>query len=384
MNLGYCCINTELQSKGIFTSRGMRKATFEYEGLDYVSELSIKNLTDLLIILKWNVANNIFNFRISSELFPWGFTYDITTLPQYNKIDELLKEIGNYVKSNNIRVTFHPSHFNVLGSNNPLTVEKTIKELNHHNQIFDLMGLEANPYYCINIHIATTKPSKEIVAQQFCDNFQKLNINTQKRLTVENDDSVTQWSVLDLYNLIYKNIEIPIVFDEYHFLLGPQDQTMHEAFTTACSTWKVKPLIHLSSCRRIEDLQARIEAHADFIYEQPDNFEVEIDVDLECKMKEQGVLQLRKQWNNLPKVSDMSVAKRLLEMNKRDPNRKKWGEALGFFPISLSLTIKKGDNIELKTGEEGVITKYSSNSIIHVKTSSDILVVEKNQIKRVI
>jgi UV DNA damage endonuclease len=54
VNLGYCCINTELDSKGIRVNRGMIKRTFEQRGLDYVSELTILNLVDCLEILKWN------------------------------------------------------------------------------------------------------------------------------------------------------------------------------------------------------------------------------------------------------------------------------------------------------------------------------------------
>ena len=44
VNLGYACINTELQSQGIFTGRGMIRRTFDAKGLPYVSEIRLTRL----------------------------------------------------------------------------------------------------------------------------------------------------------------------------------------------------------------------------------------------------------------------------------------------------------------------------------------------------
>jgi UV DNA damage endonuclease len=385
MNLGYCCINTALQKEGIFTSRGMRKATFESKGLSYVSELALLNLYDLKKVLQWNVNHNITNFRISSDLFPWGFTYNICNLPNSDVIIRELEEIGNYIKLHGIRATFHPSHFTVLGSDNPVTVDKSIKELNHHSQIFDLMRLPATPYHCINIHLANTKPTKALAAQRFCENFPKLDENTQKRLTVENDDYTNQYSVKDLFELIYVNTGVPIVFDQFHFLLGPQDQTMSEAMFMAASTWPCKQLIHFSSARKHEDTFARITAHSDYLYERPQDFGLDVDVDVECKAKEQGVLRLLNEFNSLTPIDDMSVAKRLLEMNKYSSERQNLGEALGFFaPKSKILNVRKGDTVTLLEGQQGIVIKYPNNKEISIKTETDVLIVSKEEILSVI
>jgi len=40
-----------------------------------------------------------------------------------------MKNLGDLIKSNDIRVSFHPSHFCVLASENPDVVTKTIDEL---------------------------------------------------------------------------------------------------------------------------------------------------------------------------------------------------------------------------------------------------------------
>ncbi len=68
VNLGYACINTELRSQGILSSRTCRIATL-VKNPEALHQLIDKNLLDLLTILEWNVKNNIKLFRISSQLF---------------------------------------------------------------------------------------------------------------------------------------------------------------------------------------------------------------------------------------------------------------------------------------------------------------------------
>ena len=67
MELGYACINSTLQNtRGITTNRGMRQKTFNEKGLDYVSELALQNVKDLVTIIKWNEEKDIKLFRMSS------------------------------------------------------------------------------------------------------------------------------------------------------------------------------------------------------------------------------------------------------------------------------------------------------------------------------
>lgn len=302
MNLGYCCIClgiNEGKSKKdlILVNRGMTKKTFESKGLMYVSELSILNLKDVLKILDYNIKNNIYVYRMSSDMFPWFTHYSFKELPNHSLIESLLKEIGNKVKDNNLRVSFHPGPFCVLGSENDNVVKKTIDELNKHSELFDLMGLEQSTYYPINIHVNTTKPSLKEATDRFCKNFNLLSESCKKRLTVENDDSPNQYSVQLLYDLVYKNIKIPIVFDQFHFLNGTQDQTMEDALKLAYSTWCVKPLTHMSSSKKLEDIKSKKIAHADYIYEKIETFGLDFDVEIEAKYKDVALLQYIKDFN---------------------------------------------------------------------------------------
>lgn len=293
--IGYCCINMTLAKEGVRINRGMIKRTFLSKGLDYVSELILLNLRDTLKVLEWNVENDILLYRMSSESFPWMSEFEFEDLPNFNSIKELLERIGKFITDNNMRCGYHPSHFNVIASLNPSVVEKTIKELNKHAQIMDFMDLPKTHYYPINIHVNITKPTKEESMLRFCENFERLSESCKSRLTIENDDFGNQYSVKDLYEGLYKKINIPIVFDQFHFLHGPQDQTMEEALKLALTTWTVKPLTHMSSSKLLESNDTKIKktAHSDYIYEDIETFGFDFDTELECKQKELAVIKYK-------------------------------------------------------------------------------------------
>lgn len=300
-NLGYCCIplgcNLDKRPKDhIKVNRGMVKRTFEAKGLPYVSELIISNLEDTIKVLDYNLSQDIYIYRLSSDSFPWMSEYEFNDLPNFNKINSLLLKIGNKIKDSNIRVSYHPGPFNVLASENQSVVDKTIKELNKHAEIMDLMNLDQSTFYPINIHINTTKPTRELAAQRFVDNFSLLTDSCKKRLTIENDDSPNQYSVKMLHDWLYKEIGIPIVFDQHHFLYGPQDQSMEDAIKLAHSTWNTRAMTHMSSSKTLEDNKGRQTAHADYIYEEIKTYGLDFDTEIEAKAKDLAVIKYRKQF----------------------------------------------------------------------------------------
>jgi len=302
--IGYCCIplgcNENKKKKDHITvNRSMVKKTFLEKGLPYVAELVIENLKDTLKVLDYNIRKGIFVYRLSSDSFPWMSEYKFEDLPKFNIIQSYLKLIGDKIKTNDIRVSYHPSQFNVLASENQSVVVKTIFELNQHAELMDLMGLDKSHYYPINIHINTTKPTRELAAARFVENFKLLSDSCKARLTVENDDSPNQYSVKLLHDLVYLNIKIPIVFDQHHFNYGQQDQSMEEALRLAHSTWDVKPLTHMSSPKTLEDSTGLQTAHADYIYEEIQTFGLDFDIEIEAKAKDLAVLRYNEQFQLL-------------------------------------------------------------------------------------
>lgn len=304
-NIGYCCIpigcNVGKKKKDHITvNRGMVRKTFDAKGLPYVSELVIENLKDTLKVLDYNLSVGIYIYRLSSDSFPWMSEYEFSDLPNFKLIQILMKQIGDKAKENGIRLSYHPGPFNVISSQNDSVVEKTIKELNKHAELMDLMGLDQSHYYPINIHINITKPTCEEAAKRFVERFPMLSESCRKRLTVENDDSPNQYSVKMLYDMVYTKIGIPIVFDQHHFNYGPQDQTMEEALKLACSTWgDIRPMTHMSSPKTLEDNSGKQTAHADYIYEEIKTFGIDFDCEIEAKAKDLAVIRYRQQFQVL-------------------------------------------------------------------------------------
>ncbi len=298
---GYACLNMELREKGIFTSRTMRKKTFQEKGLEYTSELIVKNTLDLLKILKWNKENNIQVFRVSSEITPWASEYNYEDLPEFEVIKQNLKEAGNYAKENNLRLSFHPGQFNCLASEKERVVKNCIKDLDNHGKLFDLMGFERSHYNKINIHLGSTcNGNLQKAKYNFCKNFEKLSDAVKTRLTVENDDKAKMFSTKFLYENIFKEINVPIVFDSHHFTLGPQDSSYNEAFNMAYDSWPkgVKPVCHHSNGKKeYEDPTIRSKAaHSNFYYTKFDDCNKNVDVVLESKFKEKALFKYIKDF----------------------------------------------------------------------------------------
>lgn len=298
--LGYCCINLSLDRK-VTANRGMIKKTFQQKGVQYCGELAHQNIKDILTILQWNIANDIYVYRMSSDVFPWMSEYEIQDLPNFQEILPDMQAIGKFVLDNKIRLSMHPGQFDVLPSPNPSVVDKTIKDLNQHCEIMDLMGLPQTPAFPINIHVGGTYGDKESAAQRFCENFQRLNPNTKSRLVVENDDKATQYSVSDLYQLIYLKIGTPITFDFHHHRFNTGGLTEEAALRLAYTTWKdYIPLTHYSSSKKtFEDSSVIARSHADYIYEKINSYGLPLDIEVEAKAKDLAVLKYREQYNTL-------------------------------------------------------------------------------------
>lgn len=294
VNLGYCCINMTLGKEGITTNRTMRKKTFDQKGIKYASELALQNAKDLRTIVRWNHSKGIKLFRMSSDIFPMMAFYELEDLPDFKQISTILKEVGDLSKEYGQRLTFHPGHFNVLGSPKPEVVSKTIKELNQHSKQMDIMGLEVNHYNKINIHVGGAYGDKKSTLQRWCDNFKKLHPNTQARLTVENDDKANMFSVKELYEGIYKEVGVPIVFDYFHHKFCTGGLNEQEALELALSTWpkNITPLTHYSESRQKEMLDESIKktAHSDYIKNYINTYGYKIDIDVEAKQKELAIL----------------------------------------------------------------------------------------------
>ncbi len=298
MELGYACINMTL-SKGkprVTTNRTMIRRTFDAKGLPYASELFLQNSLDLLRILKWNQQRNIKFFRLSSQIVSWASEYELTDLPDYDKIEEVLFKCGLFIEEHGMRVTTHPDHFVKLASPKKDVVDNAIRDLEIHGEIFDLLCLPRSPFAKINIHVGAAYGDKPMALDNFCRNFHRLSDSVKSRLTVENDDRASLYSAKELYDLVYKRIGTPIVFDYHHHKFNTGGLSEQEALELSASTWgDTTPVTHYSQSRSVEhdDPKIRANAHSDSYWTPVETYGLDVDVMLECKHKELGLFKMR-------------------------------------------------------------------------------------------
>ena len=295
MNLGYTCVNMTLgsQKPRVTTNRSMIKKTFLEKGVEYAGELGLQNAHDLFKILQWNNRKGIKFFRVSSDMFPWASEYGIENSPYYKRIETVLKACYNYAKQNGIRVNAHPGPFNVLVSPRENVVKNTITDLEIHGKIFDMMGLERSPYNNLNIHCNGVYGDKQSAMDRFCTNFERLSDAVKSRLTIENDDKASMYSVKDLM-YIHERIGIPIVFDYHHHQFCTGDLSEQEALELAMTTWPggITPEVHYSESKALHEENSKLkpQAHSDYIKSLPNLYCNVVDVIVEAKAKELSIL----------------------------------------------------------------------------------------------
>ena len=299
-NYGYACINMGFsnrpKSQRITTNRTMIKRTFMEKGIGYASELALQNVRDLHKILEWNLENEIYFYRLSSDMIPWASEYEMEELPDYNLILAAAMKAGNFAREHGMRLTSHPGPFNKLASPKERVFQLTYQDLKVHADLFDMIGLPRTPYAKLNIHVGAAYGDKPFALDNFCRNFERLPENVRSRLTVENDDKESLYSTLELYEGVYKRIGIPIVFDYHHHMLHPGGQTEQEALELALSTWgDIKPVVHYAESRSIEHNNPKIkpQAHSDMIRNPFDDYGHDLDVMIEAKHKELALLEYR-------------------------------------------------------------------------------------------
>ena len=295
--IGYAAMNRTLREHDPprRCNRDMRKRTWEREGIDRAAELTERNFEDLLAILQWNLDNGIRFYRCSSTLVPWNSQFELTELPNHERIASLATQCGDLIQDNGMRLTFHPSHWCKLASESADTVERSVESVEHHGRWLDLMGLPRSPRYAINVHIGAHYGDKPATADRFCAVVDDLPPRARERLVVENDDAESLWGVTELVTAVSEEIEIPVTFDYHHHTFTSRGRSYREGFTAARDTWgDVRPITHYSEPARLHgDPEARPQNHAQHVAAVPDWLDAQSDVMIESGGKERSVLRLR-------------------------------------------------------------------------------------------
>jgi UV DNA damage endonuclease len=299
MKIGLCCISLNLQE----LDEPVKFQTMTYkrfsslprdEALSTLGDRIYNNMVATNQIIQYCHSNN-WTYRLSSDLFPL-VTYDqanieLEDLPNYDDIQDAMDDVEQTIKNTKVRISCHPSEYNVLASTNEQAVEKTITELNFYSSFMDRIGCEPNYNSPINLHIHNKNGNYNDIIQRFISNFSRLDDNCRNRLVIENDDKLNCWSVRELLEHFNSKTNIPITFDYLHHRCHSDGMEEQEAINECYKTWgPFKPLFHYSESRPGNNPRA----HADYANQKFNTHELEFDIDFELKAKDKAILQYQK------------------------------------------------------------------------------------------
>jgi UV DNA damage endonuclease len=293
MKFGLCCISLKLQER----DPPVKFQTMTYkrfsslprdEAITILGDRILNNLEVTNELIKY-CGDNDYVYRVSSDIFPL-ITYDeanvsLEDLPNHDLIQDEFDNISKTIIETNVRVSCHPSEFNSLSSLTERVVEKTITELNFYSSFFDRVGLPADRSSPMNLHVHNNNGTREEISRRFYENFRKLDENCQARLTIENDDKLSCWSVKELVDIFHPITRIPICFDYLHHKCHPNNLTEREAINMCWDTWQTKPLFHYSESRPGNNPRA----HCDIPTQPINTYGLTFDLDFEVKQKDLAI-----------------------------------------------------------------------------------------------
>ena len=314
IQLGLCCKNNELakatrKENRVFCARKCSRKGFFLKGIDQIKKLALENIQDIIPMILWNEMNNIKVLRLSSELLP-HFTDTHTEKYDMEFAREEFKKVGILASELGHRITFHPGQFNVLGSDDPVKIEKTLQDLKMHADILDMIDAGDDSVMVIHGGGLYKKPdqsleeAKEIVINRWCENYKKMPENIQKRLVIENCEKC--FSVEDCLK-ISKKVNIPVVLDTHHYqcysLLHPEIKQIpvENLIEDVLQTWQkrnIKPKFHISEqgagkCGNHSDY---IEIIPEYLLKIKEKYNIDIDIMIEAKEKEKAIKKLHEKY----------------------------------------------------------------------------------------
>jgi UV DNA damage endonuclease len=314
INFGYVAISMKLKEASpnkTVTLKNLEKVD-RNEWYSKVEALVQQNIANTMRILWYNKAYGIKLYRFTSKIIP------LATHPEFNEWDwkNILKpdfeELGKVVKETEIRVSTHPDHFILLNSPRKEVLDNSIKDLDYHCTMFELMGL--GPEYKIVLHIGGMYKNKEGSINRFYEGFSQLSDRIKSRIILENDDKL--YTMEDVLN-ICKHLNIPMVLDIHHDTCNPSSVKVKDLIVDVFNTWRGEiflPKIHLSSPKS----EKEIRSHHDYI--NADDFAAflkeirgltgDFDVMIEAKMKDMALVKLMddiKKYDFVQKTRDASI-----------------------------------------------------------------------------
>lgn len=128
-------------------------------------------------------------FRLSGDLLPL-FTHELCdrfyARELYSELRPILRSIGDKFRAADIRISFHPGQFTLLGTLRREVVEASVAELEYHTMLLLDMGYSGwhDRGCAINIHAGAKSAGLGVVRR----NLELLSPECRDFLTIENDE----------------------------------------------------------------------------------------------------------------------------------------------------------------------------------------------------
>jgi len=285
--LGLVCMtsNNVIRFRELTRTRLMRLSKQEQK--DVLRGIYEHNLIQLSNAVSFCKNNDIRLYRVYSNTFPFADS-DLGS-EELDKLSVELKTIGQAAIEQGLRLVSHPYQFVVLNSDRAEVIENSIRILEMHAKIFDLLAQPRTPWAACNIH-----PGKAGREERLLESLAQLPDNIKSRLTLQNDEY--SYSAESTYRICMAG-QIPMVFDAHHHLINKpcpsyNDPTVEEMCAKAKETWKPNEswqMVHISNgCDSMHDRR-----HHDFINEMPDCFMNVGWIEVEAKKKELAIEKLK-------------------------------------------------------------------------------------------
>jgi len=227
-------------------------------------------------------------YRIPSSIFP--FADDDLGRDLLASFAGTLARSGARARERNIRLVMHPDQFVVLSSDSAGVVANSVKILQMHADIMDLLGQPRTPWALLEIHGGKANRSDALV-----DNIARLPDAIRCRLGLENDEYA--YSAEEIHDVCVRS-GVPMVLDAHHHIVHEKlDSYDHpsvaDMLAKARATWAVPEhqLVHISNGRTsFNDRQ-----HADMIETMPASYAQAPWIEIEAKSKEDAIRALH-EW----------------------------------------------------------------------------------------
>ena len=289
--LGLVCITHGDQVRYKTTTR---KQLFKFDEATQAAklrELYAENLNRLGKAVEYCDAHDIRLYRMTSGLFP--FSDEPMGREILQEFKTKLANTGRQATKKGIRLVLHPDQFCVLSSDSDEVIKNSVKILQMHADVMDLLEQPRSEWALMNIHGGKSDRLEKLV-----ESIGNLPESIKSRVTFENDEhAYSSAQILE----VCQRAKVPFVFDAHHHICREGlDSYEHpdviETFWKARETWPNPEfqLVHISNGR--DRFQDRV--HSDVIWDMPSVFRNVGWIEVEAKQKEIAIERLKNKWLN--------------------------------------------------------------------------------------